>query len=96
MTTIHPHINIYTLDHARSFTNYGRHARVIAGRDTQTGELYARVDLVHGLRAPTIPEILRVAKQDTDTQGKWELATVETESPTRGGHDAIHYTFKRP
>lgn len=96
MNSPHPHVNQHTPDHARSFTNYGRHARVIAGRDTQTGELHARVDLVHGLRPPTIPEILRVAKHDTDTRGKWQLSTIETESPTRAGHDAIHYTFKRP
>lgn len=95
MNSPHPHVNQFIPDHARSFTNFGEHARVIAGRDTQTGELYARVDLVHGLREPSIPEILRVAKRDTDARGKWQLAAVETEAPTSAGHDAIHYTFKR-
>jgi hypothetical protein len=88
------HVNAYVLDHNSKITGFGNHARVIAGMDTQTGELYCRVDMVHGLRAPNVHEILDVARRE-DFKGRWVMKSRDVESPAHHGGESIHYAFTR-
>ncbi len=73
------HANVLTPDHKRKITGYGAHDRVIAFHPDSSG-LYCRVDHVWGLRPPTEPEILAVARSNDgcNLRGKWKLQSMDT------------------
>jgi hypothetical protein len=85
------HLNIYTRDQDSVITGYGTHWRVVAFLPDCEG-LYCRVDAVHGPRAPTPDEILRVARLDQGVRGKWKLNRVEDYPDGK----STEYHFIRP
>lgn len=58
------HFNSHTLDQNSHVTGFGKHARVLATAP-QGGELYFRIDMVHGLPEPTERQVLIVAQIET-------------------------------
>lgn len=71
------HFNALVRDHDSVVTGFGRHDRVMA-TIAKCGELYCRVDHVHGLGMPTNAEVLAVARKDQGNRGRWRLTSKET------------------
>jgi hypothetical protein len=84
------HLNVYIRDQESSVTSYGTHYRVIACLPDAKG-LYCRVDNKNGPRAPTIAEILTVARLDQGVRGRWILANTAEHSDGK----STDYHFKR-
>lgn len=70
------HLNIYRRDQDSVVTGYGEHYRVVAFLPS-CGELYARVDHVHGRQVPTPAQILKVARRSQGVKGRWKLDRID-------------------
>ncbi len=57
-------LNLITHDLDSPRTGRGKHARVVISYERNTGFVYARVDLMPGLRLPTDAELRKLAKSD--------------------------------
>jgi len=68
------HLNVFTPDHKRKVTAYGKHDRVVVFHPDSEG-LYCRVDHIWSLREPTEAEILAVARSGDgcNLRGRWKL-----------------------
>lgn len=82
------HINTIVRDQDSVITGYGKHARVIAFLPDHEG-LYCRVDMVWGLRQPTIEEVLTVARKDQGIKGNWVLDRIETWETNSSAHGKL-------
>lgn len=70
------HLNVLTRDHDSVVTSYGKHDRVVAFLPGPV-ELYIRVDHKWKLGAPSLAQVLTVARNDQGISGRWELDRTE-------------------
>lgn len=71
------HLNVLTRDHDSVVTSYGKHDRVVAFLPGPV-EFYIRVDHKWDLGAPSLAQILTVARKSQGISGRWTLDRTES------------------
>jgi len=58
----HGHLNVFVLDQNSEVTSFGKHNRLVVGREVESGEIVVREDIKHGLPMSTEADRQRVAR----------------------------------
>lgn len=91
------HLNVLVLDQDSEVTSFGKHNRLVVGREVESGEIVIREDIKHGLPMATEEDRQRVAKgfQRMHPKGT-SLKLIASSGPYPSGNDvhkSIEYRY---
>lgn len=91
------HLNVFVLDQESEVTSFGKHNRLVVGREVDSGEIVVREDIKHGLSMSTEEDRQRVAKgyQRMHPKGT-SLKLIAMSGPYPSGdhsHKCIEYRY---